>query len=83
MTDSTVASDLLQTFDVHCDFSAQITFYGLSLIDYCTDFLYFVICQITAACIRINTCFCQNTVGACSADTLDIGQADLHTFVSW
>ena len=57
MTDTSVASDLLQTFDVHSDFSTKISFYNLTLIDNCAESLYFIVCQISAACVRIYSSF--------------------------
>ncbi len=72
MTDTSVASDLLQTFDVHSDLSSQITFYSLSLIDYSTDSFYFFVRDISNTGVRIYVSCFQDTGSACSTDSVDI-----------
>ena len=73
MADSAVAADLLQTLDIHCDLTPQITLYHLSLIDNGGNLLYLVIGQISHAGIRVNTCLGQDSVGRSSSDSVDIG----------
>ncbi len=43
MTNTSVASDFLQTFDIQSDLSSQITFHCLGLFDYYADSLYFFV----------------------------------------
>ena len=83
MTNTSVASDFLQTFDVHSDFSSQITFYNLSFIDYSTNSFNFFVCNISHTSIWINVSFFQNTSSACSTDSVDISLSDFNTFFSW
>ena len=83
MTDSTIASDLLKTFDIHGNLTSQITFYRLSLVDHSGDFLYFFICQISHTCIRIYSSLRKNTIGRCSSNTVDIGKTYFYSLVSW
>ena len=64
MTNTSVASDFLQSLDVHCDLSSKITLYGNGLVDYITDTSYFFIGQISDTGIRIDICLlpesCRN-----------------------
>ena len=72
MTDTSVASDFLQTFDVHSDLSSKITFNNLSLIDYSTDSLYFFVRDISYTGVRIYICLFQNTVSTSSSDSVNV-----------
>ena len=83
MTDTSVASDFLQSLDIQSDFTTKITFNCHCFINYSTDFLNIIICQVSDTNVRIYTCLSKNFVSACSADTIDIGKADFDTFVSW
>lgn len=82
MADATVAVDLAQSLDVQGDVSAQITF-DVVLVDLRADFLYFLFRQVFYTCVWIDTGSLQNFIGSRSADTVNVCQADLHSFFSW
>ncbi len=83
MTDSSVASDFLQSLDIQSDFTTKITFYHHCLINDSADSFYFIISKISDTCVRIYICLRKDFVCAWSADTINIGKADFNTFFSW
>ena len=72
MTNTSVASDFLQSLDVHCDLTTKVTLNGNGLVDCITNTSYFFIGQISDTGIRIDICLLQNFYGTCSTDTVDI-----------
>ena len=83
MTDTSVASDLLQSLDVKGDFPSQITFYCHCLINNSAQSLNLIISQISDTCVRINLCFSKNFVCAWSTNSINVGKTDFNTFLSW
>ena len=83
MTDTSVASDFLQSLNVEGDFSTKVTFYCHCFINNCAESLYFVISQISDTCVRINFCLCKDFVCAWSTNTINVGKTDFNTFFSW
>ena len=71
MTNTSIASDLLKSLDIHSDLSLQITLDGLSLVDNSTDSFNLIVSQISDTGIRVNPSLCKNTVGAYSSDSED------------
>ena len=82
MTNTSIASDLLKSLDIHSDLSLQITLDGLSLVDNSTDSFNLIVSQISDTGIRVNPSLCKNTIGAYSSDSEDVSQTDLNTFFS-
>ena len=60
MTDTSVASDFLQSLDIQSDFTTKITFNCHCFINYSTDFLNIIICQVSDTNVRIYTCLSKN-----------------------
>ena len=83
MTDTSVASDFLQSLDVQSGLSSEVTLYHVMLVDDIADLSYFFICQVSDTSIRIYIRCSENLVCTCSADSVDISQTDLYTFFSW
>ena len=82
--DSSVASDLLQSLDIHRDVSAKITLdHYIKLFHRRTDLVDFFIGQIPDAGIRVDSGLSQNPVRGGTADSKDVGQADLNSLLSW
>ena len=64
MTDTSVASDLLQSLDVKGDFPSQITFYCHCLINNSAQSLNLVISQISDTCVSIHQLYEPCTVSS-------------------
>ena len=82
MPDAAIAADFLQTFDIHSDLTSQVTLDHLCLVDNACDLSDFIICQISDAGIRVDTCLRKDFHGRCSSNAVDIGKTYFHTFVS-
>ena len=84
MTDSSVASDLLQSLDVHSDISAEITLdHDVEIFNSNTDLVDFFVGQISDTSARIDSCLVQDLARGGTADSKDIGQTDLNSLLSW
>ena len=56
MTQTTITTEIHQTFDIHCYFTAQITFNFVVALNDLTQARNFRLGQITDTCIAVNTC---------------------------
>ena len=78
MTDTAIAADFDHSLDIHGDFTAKVTFYGVILFDFVSQLCYFFVSQILCAGIRVDTGGLENQVGGLSADTVNIGQSNFN-----
>ncbi len=81
MTDTPVATDVHQTFDVQLYFGTKVT---LHLILGTDDFTYFcrlVVGPIFYFDVFVNAGFTQNGISRATTDTIDIGQGDFSSFI--
>jgi hypothetical protein len=83
VTDASVAADLSETLDVHGDFTAKITFHQACSFHNVLDACDFLVGKVTYARVRVDISTRKDLVRCRSADTIDIGQTDLDTLVSW
>ena len=82
VTDAAVAADLLQTLDVECDLTAEITLDDLGGIDDLADAGDFFVRQVLHPGIRVHVGVLKDTVGTGASDPINIGQSDFYAFFS-
>ena len=82
MTQAAVAADLNQTLDVEADLTAQVTLYGVAVLDALTQLCCFFLSQILNAGVRVDTGLGQDFVGQLPSDAVDVGQADLYALLT-
>jgi hypothetical protein len=81
MSQATVGTNVHKSFDVHCQFAAQIAFNSILLLDGLTQPRNLVLSQILYARIRVNSCRLYNFFRRGQPNTIDIGQSDFDPFV--
>lgn len=69
MSQTSVAAEIHQTFDINADFATQFTLNDIRTVDNFTDFGNFLFAQILNAAVAVNTRFCTNILGSFSSDT--------------
>ena len=82
MPNTAIASDFHQTFYVKADFSSQVAFYFIMLIDILTDLARIFFGKIFHPDIRIDTSLGEYVLRRFQADTIYIGQSNFDTLVS-
>src|SRR6185369_2667459 len=82
MTQSTVAADVHQAFDVHLNLLAQISFDAALLIDDCANAVYFLFRQLANAFIDTDPGLSQDFIRAGAPDAVNVCETDLSSFVS-
>lgn len=82
VANASVAADLGEHLDVHRNITAKITFDHVVCCDLISELLDLVVCQISAAGVRIDSCSRENLVGRGAADAIDGSEADLYSLVS-
>ena len=84
MTDTAIAADVHQTFDVELN---QRTAFALDLNaqfgNFRTNGAHLLVVPVLNLHIVADTCLVENFTGGRTAYTVDIGQADLTAFVFW
>ncbi len=79
VTVASVAADLSKTLDIHSGLTAKITFYRVVFSDFLAELLDFIIGEIAAAGVRIDTCLCKDLICGFAADSINVGEADFDT----
>ena len=83
MAQAAVRADLYQALDVQRNFTTQVALYeDALLVDHFTKLDLLSLGQVLYAGIRIDTSGSQNIVGSLSANTVNVGQADLYALLS-
>jgi len=83
VADTTITSDVHQSFDVHLHFASQRTFDLVLRRDDAANLRRLVICQITDLSVDIDARLVQNRASSCAPDTVDGRQANLRMFLLW
>ena len=81
MTDSSVATDIHKTFDVHLDRRTELSFDLVLLSDYATDSSDLLVVPLSNLCIEINTELRKDLSRSAAADTEDLGKSYLSSLV--
>ena len=81
MTDSSVATDIHKTFDVHLDRRTELTLDLVLVSDHATDTCDLLVVPLSNLCIEINTELRKDLSRSAAADTEDIGKTYLSSFV--
>ena len=81
MTGSAIAADLSKALDIKSNNAAEIAFYCIALINAVTKLCFFFLCKIFNSCVGIDAGFLKDLLCACSADAINICQADLNSFL--
>ena len=82
MAHTTVALDLGQTLDVKRDVTAQVAFHLVVLFEFLTDLVHFVGGKIINVALPVHTGGAQDLQGRSTADAIDIGERNVHTFAT-
>jgi hypothetical protein len=82
VTDTAIALNALQTFEVHADFAAQIAFDDiLAILDRVNDLRELLLAQVFRPDARVNFGFGQNLNRVCGADAIYITERDINALV--
>ena len=81
MADTTIATDIHETLDVHLNRGAELTLDLVLFVDLGTDLGNLIVVPVTHFDGSIDTAFVQDLPGGAAADTEDIGQTYLSLFV--
>ncbi len=81
MTDTPVATDIHQSFNVHLDGRTKLALNLVLVVDESTDSGNLVIVPITDLDVVIDTALLKNLSRGAAADTVDVGETYLTSFV--
>ena len=81
MTDPAIATDVHQSLDVHLDGRTELTLNLVFLIDEVTDKCHLLIVPVSDLDVVVDTALVEDFPGAAAADTINVGEAYLTTFV--
>src|SRR5438477_10330461 len=84
VTDPAIAFNALQTFQIHADFPAQISFdHVLAILNGMNDLRELLLGQVLGAQAGIDIGAGENLFGVGRADAINITQRDFDAFVGW
>ena len=81
MTDSSVATDIHKTFDVHLDSRTELTLDLVLVSDLATDTGDLLVVPLTNLCIVVDSELIKDLLCRAAADTEDIGKTYLSSLV--
>ena len=82
MTDSAIATDIHESLDVHLNGGTEFTL-DLELTDFGTDCSGLCVIPVANLDSRIDAALLQNLGSSAAADTVDVGQTHITSFVVW
>jgi hypothetical protein len=82
VTQSTIATDLGKSLNIHGNFPSQITFNDKIAIDYLPHSRHLRLGQILHPCIGMHLSFGQNLVAASPPNAVDVRQTDFYPLVA-
>ncbi len=83
MTDSTIATNVHKTLDVHLDGGTEFTFNLVLFIYLGTDLGNLLVVPVTNLDCTVDSALFENFLGGRATDTEDIGKTYLSLFVVW
>jgi hypothetical protein len=83
VTQSPIASDVHQAFDIHLDLLAQVPFYSALLVKDRANAIDFFFRKFADALITADAGFAQHLVCAGAADAIDVCQTNFSSLISW
>ena len=83
MPQSTIASDIHQTLDVHLNFTTQFTLYRELILNDAGDSTDIIIRPVFHLDILIYTCLLKDVTCLALTNPEDVGQADNTSFIPW
>ena len=81
MTDSSVASDVHKTFDVHLDSRTELTLNLVLIGDDLTDLCDLVVIPLADLCVKVDSAVGKDLPCRLTADSEDIGETYLSALV--
>jgi hypothetical protein len=81
MAQATIATQIHQSFDVHCDFTTQVTFNKVISVNRLTNLDHFRIGQLVHAPLRSNSHFFADFCGLFIPNPMDIGERNKHSLI--
>ena len=78
MTEAFVRTKVHHAFDVHLNFTAQVTFYGVGCVDVFADGQNFGVGQLVYTASRVDVNSFADGFSRCGADTGDICEGDWY-----
>ncbi len=83
MTQSAIASDVHQSFDVHLNLLAQVSFDSALLVEDRANAIDFFFREFANALITADAGFAQHLVCAGAANSIDVCQTNFSSLISW
>jgi len=83
MTETSIAANVHQTFDIHLDALSEVALDLALRVDDGSDLIQFVFAKITDLCVEIDCRLVQDRRRARFPDPIDIGQAYLRSLIRW
>ena len=83
MTNTAIAADLDEALDVHGSLAPEVALYLYVVVDVLSELAHVILGQIAYANVGVNAGSCENVRSGLAADTVNVGQADLNSLVSW
>jgi hypothetical protein len=80
--ESTVTTQVHEPFDIHGDFRTKFPFYLVFAIDHFANAVDLSFGKIVCVGIGIDFELFEDPIGACSSNTVYIGQTDFYPFAS-
>ncbi len=77
MTQTTIAAEVDEAFNVHRNFATQITFYGVVAVDDFTHFDHFRLSELMDAFFKRKTCFYADFFGFHLANAMNISKRNI------
>ena len=81
VTNAAVAADFDQSLDVHGDFTPEVALYLAVVVDVFSEFVDIRFGQVLDPDIGVNAGRLEDVLSGFTADTVDVGQADLNSFL--
>ena len=79
---TSIGTNFHEPFNVHGNFFTQVSFDPTLFFDNLPNATHFILGQISDFGIQVDICRCTNIAGPWPSDPMNIGQADLDSFIS-
>lgn len=82
VTQATEAADVHEALDIGRDLATEVAFHLVVLLEFLTDLVHFVGGKIINVALPVHTGGAQDLQGRSTADAIDIGERNVHTFAT-